>query len=115
MDRSFQINALSHQGPSANLYYSWETDTIFHGLRISRIYGTKGSVTFESNGLFVFVRGRRWSFSFANFSKITGFKPMYQDFIQAIRREKPAQFTWQDAVRDMQMIESAYQSAGILE
>ena len=114
MDRSFQINALSHQGPSANLYYSWETNTIFQGLRISRIYGTKGSVTFESNGLFVFVRGRRWAFSFPNFAHITGFKLMYRDFIHAILEGTPAQFTWKDAVRDLEMIESAYQSAGIL-
>src|SRR6188768_2109775 len=39
------------------LYYSREIPSLFRGLRLSTLYGRKGIITFESNGLFVFARG----------------------------------------------------------
>ena len=40
------------------LYYSREIPSLFRGLRWSKLFGREGVITFESNGLFVFVRGR---------------------------------------------------------
>ena len=41
------------------LAHSWDVASPLRGLRISRIYGTTGSVAFESNGIFVAVSGAR--------------------------------------------------------
>ncbi len=40
-----------------SLYYSREIPSLFRGLRLSKIFGRRGVITFESNGLFVVVRG----------------------------------------------------------
>ena len=39
------------------LYYSREVPSLFRGLRLSKLFGRKGVITFESNGAFVLVRG----------------------------------------------------------
>ena len=44
------------------IYYSREIPSLFKGLRLSKIMGRQGSIAFESNGLFVFVHGKRRSF-----------------------------------------------------
>ena len=41
-----------------SLYYSREIPSLLRGLRLSKLYGRSGIITFESNGLFVLVRGR---------------------------------------------------------
>ena len=40
------------------LYYSREIPSLFKGLRLSKLYGRDGIVTFESNGAFVLTRGK---------------------------------------------------------
>ena len=40
-----------------SLYYSREIPSLFRGLRVSKLFGRKGVITFESNGSFVIVRG----------------------------------------------------------
>ena len=40
-----------------SLYYSREIPSLFRGLRLSKLFGREGIITFESNGLFVLVRG----------------------------------------------------------
>ena len=40
-----------------SLYYSREIPSLFRGLRLSKLYGRRGVITFESNGLFVLARG----------------------------------------------------------
>jgi predicted dehydrogenase len=42
-----------------SLYYSREIPSLLRGLRLSKLFGRDGVITFESNGLFVIVRGRR--------------------------------------------------------
>ena len=42
-----------------SLYYSREIPSLFKGLRLSKLFGREGIITFESNGLFVLVRGKR--------------------------------------------------------
>ena len=42
-------------GGVGTLLHSWEIASPLRGLRLSRIYGTGGSIAFESNGLFVAV------------------------------------------------------------
>ena len=68
--------------PSASLYYSREIPSLFRGLRLSKLFGRKGVITFESNGLFVFVRGRGLPrLVFPGFRDIRGYRAMYRDFV----------------------------------
>ena len=47
-------------------------------------------ITFESNGLFVLVRGTGWPrLMFPGFRDIRGYKAMYRDFVAAIRNGRP--------------------------
>ena len=45
-------------GAVGSLLYSREVPSLLRGLRLSKLYGQQGIITFESNGLFVFVRGK---------------------------------------------------------
>lgn len=110
LEKSMQVTASTTQGAIINLLYSWEVDTMFFGLRLSRIYGTEGSITFESNGISVFTRGKKKKLAFPRLSKITGFKLMFKDFFVSLRAGKQPEFTYQMAQRDLELIEEAYAS-----
>lgn len=110
LERSMQVVATTNEGPVINLLYSWEVDTIFKGLRISRIYGSEGSITFESNGIFVWARGKKKKFRFPDLLNITGQKLMLMDFLSALRSGNAPEFSWQMAQQDLQLIESVYSS-----
>ena len=45
-------------GAVGALYYSREIPSLFKGLRLSKLFGREGIITFESNGAFVVARGR---------------------------------------------------------
>ena len=67
------------------LYYSREIPSLLRGLRLSKIYGREGIITFESNGAFVLVRGKGWpTLVFPGFRDIRGYRAMYRDFLRAI-------------------------------
>lgn len=112
LERSSQVSLKTKEGPILNLFYSWEADTIWKGYRLSRIYGRQGSITFETNGNFVFVRGKKTRLIFPGFKLIGGYKLMFEDFLGAIRTGREASFTWRMAQRDLEVIEEAYRSAG---
>ncbi|MBI4408944.1 MAG: Gfo/Idh/MocA family oxidoreductase, partial [Gemmatimonadetes bacterium] len=56
-ERSSLVALRYEEGAVGALLYSWETHSPLRGLRLSRIFGTRGNVTFESNGVFVAVSG----------------------------------------------------------
>jgi predicted dehydrogenase len=110
MERSILVNAEYAEGPVGTLYYSWETPSLFKGLRLSKIYGREGSITFESNGLFIIVRGKEKRLIFPGLKDIAGFKAMFVDFISSIRDGIDPQFNLDLAERDLKLIENIYES-----
>ena len=80
-------------------------------MRLSKIFGTKGSITLESNGIFIFVRGKKWRFIFPGFSDIVGKKAMFKDFFHALRTGQEPQYNLALAKRDLEFIEKAYKTA----
>ena len=110
LERSMQVTANTSQGTIINLQYSWEVNTLLFGLRLSKILGTEGSITFESNGILLIARGNKKKISFPGLSKITGFKPMFRDFFVSLRAGKQPELTYQMAQKDLEIIEAAYQS-----
>jgi predicted dehydrogenase len=96
-----------------SLFYSREVPSIFRGLRISRIMGRQGSIAFESNGLFVFVHGRRTHFSVPGLLRdIRGYRAMYADFAGAIAERRPPEMSLERAMDDHRLMERIYATAG---
>ena len=91
------------------LFYSWETPSNLFGLRLSKIYGTEGTITFETNGVAALCWGRRKRLSFPEIGDILGRTAMFTDFLDAIRNNRPAAFSMAKARQDLVAIESIYE------
>jgi predicted dehydrogenase len=91
-----------------SLYYSREIPSLFKGLRLSKLYGRKGIITFESNGLFVLARGNGFRFLLPGFRDIRGYKAMYTDFVGAIRHGRPPEMSLERAMDDQQLMDRIY-------
>jgi predicted dehydrogenase len=112
IERSMLVVARYAEGAVGTLYHSWEIPSLFKGLRLSKIFGTRGSVTFESNGLFVAVRSpARTRITFPGLGDIRGFRAMFSDFFAAIREDRDADYGPARARRDLELVEAAYRSA----
>ena len=93
------------------LYYSREIPSLFKGLRVSKLYGRKGIVTFESNGLFVLARGSGVPrLVFPGFRDIRGYKAMYRDFHGAITRGRAPEMSLERAIEDQTLMDGVYSS-----
>jgi predicted dehydrogenase len=94
-----------------SLYYSREIPSLLRGIRLSKLYGRKSIITFESNGLFVLVRGTGWPrLMFPGFRDIRGYKAMYRDFVAAIRNDRPPEMSLERAVEDQRLMDEIYAS-----
>ncbi len=108
LDRSILVVIEYGEGPIATLHYSWEVPSLLKGLHLSRIAGTDGSITFETNGLFVALSGRQHRFVVPSLTDIAGYKNMWRDFLQALRHHRPPAMTLDLAERDLKFVESIY-------
>jgi predicted dehydrogenase len=95
-------------GAVGTLLHSWEIPSPLRGLRVSRIYGTAGSVAFESNGLFVAVYGRRKRLLVPGLRDISGHRAMFADFLTALSTGREPLMTLARARRDMELLEAAH-------
>lgn len=113
LERSIQVMAETENGPVINLSYSWETAALFGGLRWSKIQGTEGSITFESNGLLLFLRGKKIRIALCDIpSHIGGYRLMFEDFLQALRTGQSPELTFDMAKRDLEIVANIYESLG---
>lgn len=110
-DRSSLVVLRYTNGAVATLAYSWELDAPLRGLRLSKVQGTEGAVTFESNGLAFIATGRRRTVRLSS-GDPRGLRAMHQDFLRAIRTGAPAQFTLAHAERDLRILERVVPAAG---
>ena len=96
------------------LYYSREIPSLFKGLRISKIMGRKGAITFESNGLFVFAHGgwRPRLYIPGLLRDIRGYKAMYRDFAAAIRDRRQPEMSLERALADQALMDRIYAGVG---
>ena len=110
IERSMLVVVQYEQGAVGTLHHAWDTASLFRGLRLSRIYGTRGSVTFESNGLFVAVRTRGVRMALPGLRDIGGYRAMFADFVGCLRENREPLMTLAHARRDLELVEAAYQS-----
>ncbi len=93
------------------LYYSREIPSLFRGLRLSKLYGRNGIITFESNGLFVLARGSGVPrLVFPGFRDIRGYQAMYRDFHGAITDGRAPEMSLERAIDDQKLMEGVYSS-----
>jgi predicted dehydrogenase len=96
-------------GAVGSLYYSREIPSLFRGLRLSKLYGTEGIITFESNGAFIVQRGRGMPrFIVPGFADIRGYRAMYRDFAGAIREGRPPEMSLERAMEDQRLMDQIY-------
>ena len=113
-ERSMMLALRYEGGPVGSLYYSWEVPSLFRGLRISRIWGREGSITFESNGIFVLVRGRQKRVLFPGLRDIAGYGAMFDDFLRSMRDDDKPAYDLDLAERDLRLVEQAYATPGVI-
>jgi predicted dehydrogenase len=97
-------------GAVGTLSFSWEVPSPLKGVRLSRIYGREGTVRFESNGLFVWVKGRRAAFRLPGLRDLSGHRAMFTDFFDAVRTEREPLMTLDLAERDLRLVHDIYAS-----
>ena len=78
-------------------------------VNLSKLYGREGVITFESNGAFVLVRGRRGPrLRFPGFRDIRGYQAMYRDFVKAIRTGAVPEMSLERAIEDQRLMDQIY-------
>ena len=100
-------------GAVGTLSFSWEVPSPLQGIRISKLYGREGSVTFESNGIFVFTSGGRTRLGFPGFRDLAGYRAMFTDFLAAIRTGNDPLMTLDIAEQDVRLVRDIYRSIGL--
>ena len=96
-------------GAVGALYYSREVPSLFKGVRLSKLFGRDGIITFESNGGFVLARGRGCPrLILPAFRDIRGYQAMYRDFARAIRESRQPEMSLERAMADQRLMEAVY-------
>ncbi|HUE95905.1 MAG TPA: Gfo/Idh/MocA family oxidoreductase [Longimicrobiaceae bacterium] len=99
-------------GAVGTLCYSWEIGSPLKGLRLSAVYGSEGAITFESNGLFLAVRGRRRRLTTPHPRDLLGYSAMFEDFFRALDSGGSPEYDLSLARRDLELVERIYATAG---
>jgi predicted dehydrogenase len=107
--KSMMVAFAYDNGAVGSLYYSREIPSLFQGLRLSKLLGRDGIITFESNGLFVVARGRGLPRVLVpGLRDIRGYQAMYRDFHGAIDQGRPPQMSLERAMDDQRLMDQIY-------
>ncbi len=113
IDRSMMVAFEYAEGAVGMLSYSWEVPSTAHGLRLSKIYGRAGTITFESNGLWIFCHGKKTRFYVPGLRDLAGYRAMWSDFVRAWKEDRDAAMTLRHARRDLELVAEAYATASL--
>jgi UDP-N-acetylglucosamine 3-dehydrogenase len=108
-DLSMVVGFTFAGGAVGTLYYSWETPVLLKGVHLSAVYGSEGVASFESNGIFLMVRGRRRRLA-STLRDVAGYTGMWRDFVPALAANREPRFDFEKARRDLVLVEAAYRS-----
>ena len=111
IERSMLVGFEYVEGAVGTLSYSWEVPSSAKGLRLSKIYGRVGTITFESNGLWVLCHGTKTRFYIPRLRDLAGYRAMWTDFVRALTTGESPLMTVAQARRDLELVEQAYASA----
>jgi predicted dehydrogenase len=109
--KSMMVSFTYDNGAVGSLYYSREIPSMLKGLRLSKLYGRKGIITFESNGVIVFARGGGLPrVIFPGFRDMRGYQAMYRDFRNAIVNDAVPEMSVERAIEDQRLMDQVYLS-----
>jgi predicted dehydrogenase len=111
VERSMLVTFDFACGAVGTLAYSWEVPSAARGLRLSKIYGRAGTITFESNGLWAICHGTRTRLYVPGLRDLAGYRAMWADFVRAWREDREPAMTLAHARRDLALVEQAYATA----
>lgn len=97
-------------GTVGKLLHSWRIPNRFKGISLSKIYGTDGVITFESNGLFTSVSGLKKKKYLLNPGDFLGFKGMLKAFIDDYIEDRPWSPGLERIGMELRLVEAAYRS-----
>src|SRR5688572_24147824 len=104
--KSMLVSFHYDNGAVGSLFYSREVPSLFRGLRLSKLYGREGVISFESNGLALLARGRGLPrLVFPGFRDIRGYQAMYRDFVRAIRTGATPEMDLDRAIEDQRLMD----------
>ena len=108
--KSMMVSFRYDNGAVVSLYYSREIPSMLKGLRLSKLMGRKGVITFESNGAIMLVRtdGSLPRIMFPGFRDIRGYQAMYRDFREAIVTGRAPQMSLERAIEDQLLMDQIY-------
>ena len=110
VEKSMLVAVEYESGAVGSLSYSWEVPVLLQGVQLSRIYGRKGVITFESNGVFILVNGVRKKVIFPGLGDIAGYKGMFRDFLHVLQTGEEPAMNLAVAQKDLQLLETIYQT-----
>ena len=109
--KSMLVSFNYDNGAVGSLYYSREIPSMLKGLRLSKLMGRKGVITFESNGSVMLVRGRGLPrVIFPGFRDIRGYQAMYRDFHDSINAGRQPEMSLERAIEDQRLMDQIYAS-----
>jgi predicted dehydrogenase len=107
--KSMLVSFTYDNGAVGSLYYSREVPSLFRGLRLSKLFGRRRIISFESNGAFILVRGEGIPrFVIPGFRDIRGYGAMYRDFMRAIREARQPEMSLECAMDDQRVMDQIY-------
>jgi predicted dehydrogenase len=111
--KSMMVSFQYDNGAAGSLYYSREVPSLLKGLRVSKIFGRRGIISFESNGAFLVARGAGLpKLVFPGFRDIRGYQAMYRDFARAIRGGGQPEMSLERAIEDQRLMDQVYATIG---
>jgi len=110
--KSMLVSFNYDNGAVGSLYYSREIPSLLKGLRLSKLMGREGVITFESNGAVMLVRreGSLPRIVFPGFRDIRGYQAMYRDFRDSIRDGRAPEMSLEQAIEDQRLMDDIYSS-----
>jgi predicted dehydrogenase len=109
--KSMMIAFRYDNGAVGSLFYSREIPSLFRGLRLSKLYGRAGIISFESNGVVLVARGRGLPrLVFPGFRDMRGYRAMYRDFSRAIATGSTPEMSLERAIDDQRLMDQVYAS-----
>jgi predicted dehydrogenase len=109
-ERQSQLKLGYEGGLEIDLHYAWDVPSLTKGIfQHSRVDGDAGRILFESNGIYVDVRGPgRKGLGFPGFRDLMGYGAMTDDFLRSVDTGATPYSNLERARRDLDIVFRAY-------
>ncbi len=110
MEDTLQLVVRFASGAVGTLLHSWNLPNRLRGLGLSKIYGADGTIVFESNGLAMWLAGRRTRGWLPGGLDMGGSLAMLEHFFASVRDGRAPAMSLALARRDLEVVWAAYRA-----